>query len=248
MQIKRLPRSVTRELRYYVYLYIDPEDGEVFYVGKGKGNRALSHADGTGDEKHAEFIRNLRRKGLRPEVEILIHGLATEEAAHAVEAAVIDLIGVENLTNESRGHGSSKRGRMTLEQVLALYQRKRAKITEPTILIRINELYRYGMTDMELYDATRGVWVVGERREKAELAMAVYEGIVREVYEINHWLPGGSTFSTRDPRGVQHKGRWEFVGTLAPKATRQKYLHRAVDKYLTRGSRNPITYVNCNCD
>jgi len=41
--IKKLPACVTRELKYYVCLYIDPETDEVFYVGKGRRNRALAH-------------------------------------------------------------------------------------------------------------------------------------------------------------------------------------------------------------
>jgi len=236
---------VARELGYYVYLYVNPETDQVFYVGKGKGNRALSHADGAGAQEHAKVIRKLRRKGLTPRVEILSHGLKSEEAAHAVEAAAIDLLGLDNLANTVRGHGSSRRGRMTLDQVMSLYQRKPATIKEPAILIRINRLYRYGMTETELYDATRGVWVVGERRGKAEFALAVYEGIIREVYRITQWLPAGSTFSTRGHHGVRGKGRWEFVGTLARDAIRRKYLHGSVDKYLSRNSQNPITYVNC---
>ena len=36
-----------------------------------------------------------------------------------------------------------------------------------------------------LYEATRGVWKVGERREYAHLALAVFEGVVREVYAIH---------------------------------------------------------------
>ncbi len=40
------------------------------------------------------------------------------------------------------------------------------------------------MTPAELYDATRASWKVGARRESAKYALAVFEGIVREVYEI----------------------------------------------------------------
>lgn len=35
--------EVAHRLGYYVYLYIDPRDGQPFYVGKGQGERALSH-------------------------------------------------------------------------------------------------------------------------------------------------------------------------------------------------------------
>ena len=58
-------------------------------------------------------------------------------------------------------------------------------------LIRINELYRGGMNETELYDATRGIWKVGEERVKAKYAFAVFEGVIREVYEISQWLHAG---------------------------------------------------------
>jgi len=243
--VRKLPACVTRELKYYVYLYIDPETDKVFYVGKGKGNRALSHLDGTGKSPHAAVIRQLRRRKLQPRVEILAHGLKDERTALAVEMAAIDLLGLHRLANVVHGHHSARLGRMSLDQVLSLYQRKPAKIVEPAILIRINRLYHYGMTPTELYDATRATWVVGPKRDKAKYALAVYRGIVREVYEISHWLEAGSTFSTRFPRGNRTKGRWEFVGTLAPEPIRRKYVDRAVDAYFRPGSQNPIQYVNC---
>ena len=67
------------------------------------------------------------------------------------------------------------------------------KIDEPTMLIRIPQLYRPGMSREALYEATRGHWKVGPRRERAQLAMAVAGGTVREVYEIDAWHPAGTT-------------------------------------------------------
>ena len=113
-----------------------------------------------------------------------------------------------------------------------------------SLLIRINQLYRHGMSAVALYDVTRGVWRVGLRREQARLAFAVFHGIVREVYSISRWLPSGSTLSTRDSRGVASPGRWEFVGTVADEATRRRYLKKYVGHYFTAGAQNPVTYVN----
>ena len=48
-----------------------------------------------------------------------------------------------------------------------------------------------------LYDATRGIWRVGERRGRAELAMAVYQGMVKEVYVIGEWYPAGTTKTSK---------------------------------------------------
>jgi hypothetical protein len=99
------------------------------------------------------------------------------------------------------------------------------------------------MTPSELYDATRTSWKVGPKRERARYAFAVFEGIVREVYEITNWLPAGSTFNSRNPRGVRAKDRWEFVGRLAPERVRQRYMNRDVSAYFKQGAQNPISYV-----
>ena len=89
-------------------------------------------------------------------------------------------------------------------------------VTEKALLITINQLYRSDMTPLELYEATRGIWVVGPRREQAELALAVYQGIVREVYRIERWHPSGTLeYRTRDAAGFKERGRWEFEGHVA---------------------------------
>ena len=117
-------------------------------------------------------------------------------------------------------------------------------IAEPALLIRITQLYRPHMPALELYDATRGVWVVGSEREHARYAFAVFEGIVREVYEIAQWFEAGTTLSSRPAETLERSGRREFVGRLAPEHMRRKYIDRDVSAYLPRGSRNPIRYVN----
>ena len=241
----RLSPAVVRQLGYYVYLYVRPDTDEVFYVGKGKGNRAFAHADGVGDTPHDEVIRELKRRGLKPRIEILIHGLESEAEAFAVEMAAIDLIGLEQLTNRVHGHHRARRGRMTLEQIQSLYDRRPAEITEPAVLIRINRSFHFGISEVELYDATRAAWTVGQRREAAQYALAVYEGVCREVYRITGWLPAGSTFRVDHPAGLPIEGRHEFVGVRADEAVRGKYLHRSVERYLEVNARIPVLYVNC---
>jgi hypothetical protein len=99
------------------------------------------------------------------------------------------------------------------------------------------------MNPTELYDATRGIWRVGPKRERAKYAFVVFEGVIREVYEIIHWFRAGSTLSTRDDS--QWEGdRWEFVGRLAPQMLRRRYINRYVGHLFKVGSQNPIAYVN----
>ncbi len=246
MQIKKLSPQVVEQLGNYVYLYINPFDNKVFYVGKGKGNRALSHLSDTSESEKVEAIEQIRAHGREPRIEILLHGLEDEITALRVEAAVIDLLGKVALTNQVRGWESRIVGRMALNELIALYDSEPVQIDEPVMLIRVNQLYRYGISDEELYEITRGVWRIGARREKAQYAFAVYKGLVREVYRIDQWFPAGTTkYRTRTIDDVKVPGRWEFTGVIADGMIRNKYVGKSVESYLTANSQNPIKYVNC---
>ena len=133
-------------------------------------------------------------------------------------------------------------GRLSVEQLVKCYNKEVANIEEPSILIRINQLFHYGMTPMELYDATRSCWRIGEDRKKVKYAFAVFDGIVQEVYIIRQWFKGGETLLSIP--GERDNDRWEFVGNIAPKEIRTKYLNKSVNHYSTKGNQSPIIYVN----
>lgn len=118
-------------------------------------------------------------------------------------------------------------------------------VTEPAILIRIPKLFCESMSQQALYEATRGVWKVGDRREGARYDLAVAKGLVREVYVIHQWHPAArTTYDSRPLREVNVPGRWEFTGEVAPAALRDKYLGCSVAHYFQHGNANPITYIN----
>jgi hypothetical protein len=106
-------------------------------------------------------------------------------------------------------------------------------------------MYRYGMSEAELYDATRSAWKVGDKRASVRYALAVFEGVVREVYRVTGWLPGGTTFAHQHGgRFSPRPGRWEFVGTLAEDSIRKRYVNRYVGHFFPQGAQNPVSYVN----
>lgn len=239
------PANVRKKIKYYVYLYIDPRNDEVFYIGKGKGNRCFAHLKSKAESDKVERILELRKLGMEPKIELLKYGLNESEAL-LVEQTAIDLLNIENLTNQSRGHGSRHESRASVEQVIAQLDAKEVVIREPVILINISKLFRYGMTEFELYEATRIAWPVGPRRDRAKYAFSIYKTVVREVYEIQAWLPGNSTLrSTRKNVEVDDE-RWEFVGKLAPNSIRKRYVGKSIANYQKPGTRNPIKYVNCS--
>lgn len=240
-----LPQGVAEHLGHYVYLYVDPATGEPFYVGKGVGERVLAHLGDVRDSAKTRRIAELRRNGQEPRLEILAHGLKDEEMAFRVEAAVIDVLGLGTLTNQVKGWRSLQMGRMSLDELVDFYAAEPAQIAHPVLLIRINQLYRRGMTDTELYEATRGIWKIGKRRAGVRYALAVFHGLVREVYEVKAWHPAGTLpYATRDLPKDGTSVRWEFEGPIAAADVRSAYLHKSVRAYLKTGNMSPTIYVN----
>ncbi len=248
----KLSSSVTRELKYYVYIYSHPVTKEIFYVGKGTGNRIFSHLKDIKESQKVKYLNDLKKQGLKPKIEILIHGIKDETTALRVEASIIDLLDVHNLTNKQSGWKSATFGRMTIEQVISTYEKRKVEIVEPSILIRINKLFRYSMTKTELYDFTRGHWKLNPERAKlAKYAFSIYEGVIQEVYIIHSWFKAGTTFGTQRENiefdqitKDRLTERYEFIGNFAEKEIRKKYKYKSVTHYFKKGSANPIMYFN----
>jgi uncharacterized protein len=243
----RISPEVAAKLGYYVYAYVDPRNSQVFYVGKGCRARALAHLDEAGESAKVARIAELHAAGLHPKIDILAHGIATEDIALRIEAAVIDALWPgKTLTNKVRGFQSLELGRVPLAELEFQYAAKPVSITEPSLLIRINQLYRPGMTALALYEATRGIWTCAPpRRDNARFALAVYQGVVREVYKIHSWHPAGTLqYQTRSPEDVMAPDRCEFSGTVAEQLA-PKYRGGSVEQYFSQGARLPFTYVNC---
>ncbi|MEA2238976.1 MAG: uncharacterized protein QOC81_3700 [Thermoanaerobaculia bacterium] len=245
-EIRRIPPEVADRLGYYVYLYSDPRNGKAFYVGKGQGSRVLVHLSAEAESRKVAMLGELARAGLEPELDILAHALKDEETAFRVEAAVIDALGLDQLTNEVRGWRSIQLGRMPLRELVIYYGAKPVEVQVSALLIRINRLFRHTMSSLELYEATRGIWKLSARRTNAEFAFAVFEGVVRDVFTIDSWHRAGTTqYTTRPTDGWENSTRWEFIGRPADAETREQYVDRSVAAYFRQGQRTPVVYVNC---
>lgn len=255
VHIREFSSSVIEKLDYYVYLLIEPETNQIFYIGKGIGNRIFAHInDAITNEMPSDKldkIREIRAKGLEVKHIVHRHGL-TEKEAFEIEAALIDFIGLSGLTNQVQGFNSDDRGKMSVDEVIAKYEAPIIEISEPVVLITVNRYYRRGMSAEMLYEITRGNWVIGTRRNKAKYAFAVYKGIVREVYKIERWFPSpiGDTEIKRKwaaehsiNSDAKQTKRWQFEGNIA--ISLRHYVGGSVENYSKIGAQNPIRYVNC---
>lgn len=246
---KEFSHKAIDNLGYYVYIYSDPDTKIPFYIGKGKGNRCFNHLFLDNDSEKVAKIQEILSQGKEPIIEILVHGV-DEETALKVEAAAIDLIGIDNLTNIQKGHHSSVYGRIDVDDINLRYNREMLSledVTDNIMMIRINQAYHYGMSDFEIYEATRCCWKVNkEQADKVKYAFSVYDGMVIEVFEILSWVPAYATMHTfeRDwSREKNDEGRLEFIGNLAPEDVRKKYKGKMVADLFPKGNQNPIKYV-----
>lgn len=231
--------EVSNKLAHYVYLLRDPSNQTVFYVGKGVGNRVFAHVanalKGQGNESDKiQHIQAVYTAGNAVEHLILRHGL-TKETAFELEAAIIDFIGLKNLTNNQNGHYSNDFGLMSTDAVKAMYEAEpfNENDAEPLLLININGQFKRDMDFSQIYEATRTSWKLGGNRRKSALyAVATYRGLTREVYKINDW------YQVEDLR-------WAFNGELADEERRLKYRHKSIVHLFPKGAANPVRYINC---
>ena len=124
MKVKRIPSKVVEKLQHYVYVYVDHTDNSIFYIGKGVGQRALSHLSDDAENQKVKKIEEIRERGELPRIEILIYGLEGKDQALQIESAVIDALGKKTLTNQVRGWKSRDSGMQSLEDLIVRYGSK----------------------------------------------------------------------------------------------------------------------------
>lgn len=239
---------VQEQIGWYVYLLRDPRDGGVFYVGKGTGNRVFQHAQDAALLKDSEKpklsrIRAIHAAGLQVVTELVRHHIPTEKMAYLVEAAVIDAmraVGVK-LSNEVQGHHSAVYGWASTAVAASVYDAPPLPhVDDALVMFKIPKLWTPAMTEAELYEATRGWWVLGPKARRAKYALAVHKGVTRGVWRIEYWrerVPGDRDY---DPAEVPP--RVGFVGTKAPE---MHYLLNRSIKHLPQGAGAVTVYLNC---
>ena len=153
---------------YYVYALIDPRSNDVFYIGKGTGNRVFSHEAESGKSSESEKekikkIQDIENNGFSVK-RIMVNWGLSEQEAFAAEASLINLFNLVSdirLTNIVSGHHVHES--LTVEAFELRYGAEPLKIEEikhNILVIKINKLYHKNMTAYEIYDAVRGMWRV----------------------------------------------------------------------------------------
>ena len=182
-----------QELKYYVYMLLDPIDNRPFYVGKGNDNRVFNHLDCALTDLDAttakyDKIREIIQNGNNVKHVIVRHGL-TEAESFQIEASLIDSLtycGIM-LSNLVSGHNSIEKGLMTSEEVKRLYNAQPLNsIGEDCIIININRKYQRGKGRQSIYEATKETWTIKKSRlNQLKYVLSEYRGLIVEVFEVD---------------------------------------------------------------
>jgi hypothetical protein len=248
---------------YYVYGLIDPRSKQIFYIGKGTGNRVFEHEKkilGSSESENLKLktISEIKAAGRKVE-KIIINSNLTEEEAFASEASLINAFNyVSNtgLTNIVAGHHSAEALSVDeYERRNGAVELEEKDIKHRILVIKINRLYRRCMNENDLYDAVRGVWRVSKEKVKTvEYVFGVYNSLIVAVYKPSEWFvykeakdrlqrPDIILEPKTANRLFFEDNRYEQGFTLDENEV--FYLGKSISRLkLNQSAQNPITYLN----
>ncbi len=249
---------------FYVYALIDPRDDKVFYIGKGTGNRVFSHEIESGklnesEKQKLQKIREIEKDGLYVKRLIINWGLSEEEAFIA-EATLINLLNYIpsfQLTNEVSGHHTHES--LTVEDFELQYGAiplKAEEIRHSILVIKINKLYRRGMSEAELYDTVRGCWAASIKSieaRKVKYVFGVYNGLIIAVYKPDEWhycyemidVPQKDLLKPEDYEKIKNRIYFTCKDYSVLDEEGRFYLNKSLANLkVNQTAQNPITYLS----
>lgn len=262
--IKQFSEMALQQLNgFYVYALIDPRSNQIFYIGKGTGNRVFSHEAESGKSPKSEKAKLQRIQeieGAGNDVKrLIVNWGLTEAEAFASEATLINLVNYMSpdvLTNAVAGHHVHES--LTVEDFELLYGAEPLApedIRHNILCIKINQRYHRDMTAKELYDAVRGIWRASMnsiKRKHIEYVFGVYNQLVVAVYKPDEWhyvyeRIDAPHLDELDADGFE-KARNRVYFTCADyeqmDENQQFYLHKSIaDLKVNQSAQNPITYL-----
>lgn len=239
------------ELAYYVYALIDPVNKQVFYVGKGKGERMFAHVlesftvDTTNSDisvgKKLERIQAIHNSGNKVEMRILHYGL-TNEHAFIVESVLIDVFSnftsidtnaIGELTNSINGF-DHQRGFCDVSELI-----RRAKVKEKIKLLPGEKLLAIKINgteqdDSEILEKVRKYWRIDPNHaNNATYIAACRHGVVVGLYKYKN-----------ESKWIKQKdgNRYYFEGlSIKEKEILDRFINKSID--FPKRARYPICYV-----
>lgn len=247
--------NTIQNLKYYVYMLIDPRNNTPFYVGKGIGNRVFQHIDSVFNEfsnsnEKLNTIKDILESGLEVNHVIIRHGLSENEAFQ-IEASIIDTLSHCNLllTNIVLGHHSITKGLMRADEIIRLYNSvPLTEIGSDCIIININKKFKRGNNSLTIYEATKETWLINENNtSRLKYVLSEYKGLIVEVFEVDEWYKKERTKNKTIDKNKKSQIQisvlgFGFNGKVASDEIRELYVNKSIAHVKMKGSAQVIRY------
>ncbi len=244
---------ICQELKYYVYLLIDPDTDEPFYVGKGKDNRVFAHVNcALEHELETDKYNEIRRiivSGKAVKHLIVRHGL-TEKSAFEIESALIDTFKFIPKFNHfikgniQGGVNSIEKGLMSTDEVIRLYNAEPLhEMAHNCVIININRTYKRGAVENAIYKATKETWKMDVKRlDSIHFVLSEYRGLIVEVFQVDSWYPKERPYRLGAKKYGETYIGYGFNGIVAPSEIRSLYINKSIAHLKVQGNANVIRY------
>ncbi|WP_016897908.1 LEM-3-like GIY-YIG domain-containing protein [Aerococcus viridans] len=260
-----------KDKEFYIYCLVDTsnDEEEIFYIGKGKGNRVFNHEkaafnkklellleseDKTEDLKITK-IRAIKAEGF-PIKKVILNYWLSEREAFASENTLINLFNIfspRNLTNKVNGHGVRGTEVGDLEKQFGSIPMSITELQTDELILAVkitdslqldeDETYDYPFYDRDdhnLKSRTLGTWrVAKDNAEKVKYILGINTGI-------NNTVVSAYEVTGFEP-GIDEKGRQRFCFHSNSKS---ENIMKALGVYqraiydLKFGSGQSIVYIN----
>jgi len=252
---KMFDEKTRQDLKYYVYMLLDPRDNQPFYIGKGADNIVYKHLDCviTQDDTldlQYERIKAIREAGENVKHVIVRHGL-TEDEAFQIEGSVIDTLTYCGMlkSNTAIRQNAIEKGLMTSDEIVRRYNvQPLEKIGLDCLLININKTYRRGNGTDAIYLATKETWLISELKlPRIKYVLSEYKGLIVEVFKVESWYPKKRLKNKTIDKEHNIKVKIEvtgygFNGVVAQDKVRDLYINKSVAHTKKRGSSQVFRY------
>lgn len=232
--MEKFNAMVINRLKAYVYVLVDPRPKgslreKIFYVGKGNGNRCFNHAKDVSEQGEAPLdekehklntIRKILNTGDTVGVYIVAHDLSDNEA-HALEAALIPLVGG---TNKVLGHGGSdlwlSKNEIDQRYDLPIQRRDIDLFNGNVLFVSLNkqDIRELSRPDAkpDMKNAALGNWNISERHSRTvDGLVGVKNGLIVSIFRIDKAENGQAKFERLHPTKPRAHGRSRFEGRRA---------------------------------
>lgn len=224
-----------QNLKYYVYLLINPLTKKPFYVWKWLWNRIFEHVNcalktETKSDKYNE-IKWIQEKWWKVTHVIVRHGL-NEKEAYQIEGSLIDTLWFldSGLTNIAWWHNCIEKWLMRAEEIIRLYNAEKLhSLPSDFVIININKQYKRWLGEEWIYVATKETWSMSESKTKIiKYVLSEYRWLIVEVFEVENWYKKDRGYNPQAKSFWKIKTGFGFNGKIASSEIREAYINKSI--------------------